>query len=423
MENYESIVRILFRKIVLLTIVVCILASIYLVIWDRQYDRIALNIVMIGFAMCAYAITQYGKMIVAYHFTMVGTIAILSAFIVSTGVYFNSLIMMGTTLSIFTLMFYSDRRIQWFYIGVILLFEFFLFHHTMGEQGFNLSDQFFPEYLSGVFHILVIYLVGYYFMEHIRKSNEEIDIAKKSIVAQDESLRKQEESLQKYIESNSNLEIFTSLASHELKSPMRIIKSFVDLIVKRRKDLSEDQIEDYLNMISTNSEKMSNLVDALYEMGSVSQMELNKLPIGLPSFVDSIITEETQVYPNSEVSVDYDTDKVYGDSDLLRRLFSNLVSNALKFSSTGSGAIVQIHCFERRGYFCFKICDNGIGITEDKRNEVFELFNRQTNYSEYKGLGIGLALSKKIVDMHAGTIHILDSDIGGVCFEVRLPLF
>ena len=212
------------------------------------------------------------------------------------------------------------------------------------------------------------------------------------------------------------------MASHELKSPMRIIKSFVDLISKRRKDLSEEQIEDYLSMISTNSEKMSNLVDALHDLGSVSQLELKKELIDLKPFIGSIIADETQDYKRSEVSEDYQIEQVFGDPDLLMRLFSNLVSNALKFSSSDSDPVVHLKCFERRGYFCFRISDNGIGIAEDKRTVVFELFNRQTNYSDYKGLGIGLALSKKIVDMHAGTIHILDSDLGGVCFEVRLPM-
>jgi signal transduction histidine kinase len=203
---------------------------------------------------------------------------------------------------------------------------------------------------------------------------------------------------------------------------MRIIKSFVDLISKRRKDLSEEQIEDYLNMISTNSEKMSNLVDALHDLGSVSQGDLKKENILLKPFIESIKAEESQSYRDSHISIEYHIDRVFGDPDLLRRLFSNLLSNALKFSSAESTAIVDIQCFERRGYFCFRISDNGIGIAEEKRTEVFELFNRQTNYSDYKGLGIGLALSKKIVDMHASTIHILDIDLGGVCFEVRLPL-
>jgi len=292
----------------------------------------------------------------------------------------------------------------------------------MGEQGLNLSDKFLPEYLSGVFHVLVIYIVGYYFMEYIRQSSEKIEIAQHAIAQQDDDLRKQEQRLQRYIESNMNLENFTSLASHELKSPMRIIKSFVDLISKRRKDLSEEQVEDYLNMISTNSEKMSNLVDALHDLGSVSQHALQKQQIELKPFIDSILKEEHQNNPEADITMANEIDGVFGDADLLRRLFSNLVSNALKFSVPDTSTIVQIHCFERRGLFCFQISDNGIGIADDKRNEVFELFNRQTNYSDYKGLGIGLALSKKIVDLHGGTIHILDTNLGGVCFEVRLPL-
>ncbi len=183
---------------------------------------------------------------------------------------------------------------------------------------------------------------------------------------------------------------------------MRIMKSFVNLIFKQRKELSEDQIEDYLNMISINSEKMSNLVDALDDLSSVSQQDPIKEMISLNPLIESRKAEESQTYIGSTISIDYDIDRVFGELDLLRRLFSNLLSNALMFSSRDSKALIHIRCFERRGCFCYRISYNGIGINPDKRNEVFELFNRHTNYVDYKGLGIGSALSKKIVEMHAG---------------------
>ena len=203
---------------------------------------------------------------------------------------------------------------------------------------------------------------------------------------------------------------------------MRIIKFFADLISQRGDDLSLEQIKDYLKMISTNSERMSNLVDSLHDLSSVSQSNLNKVLFKIEPFIESTLSEEVRQNDETKISLQFDIERVYGDAELLRRLFSNLISNALKFSASEPNPVVKIHCFDRRTYFCFRISDNGIGIADNKREEVFELFNRQTNYSDYKGLGIGLALSKKIVDMHSGTIHILNSDLGGVCVEVRLPL-
>ncbi len=421
MNSFETSVKLLYQRLMISVIGVCIVLSLYYLFYGK-IDQMLPNVLLLFVGATSYALAKTGREKIAYHFTLLAVIFLNIAFFFTVRSQFYSIIMMGCSLTIYSLVFFTEQRVQFIYVVIIILLELLLFHQAMAEDGLNLSDNFWPEYIAGVFHVSVVYLFGYYFMQRLRQSNLEIDRRTTEIVQQDHDLKEQEESLQRYIESNTSLENFTSLASHELKSPMRIIKSFVDLISKRRKDLSEEQIEDYLNMISTNSEKMSNLVDALHDLGSVSQRDLKKEHIQIKPFIESIKADETLAYIDADVSVDYDIDRVFGDPDLLRRLFSNLLSNALKFSSSDSTARVYIHCFERRGYFCFRISDNGIGIAQEKRTEVFELFNRQTNYSDYKGLGIGLALSKKIVDMHAGTIHILDSDLGGVCFEVRLPL-
>jgi len=108
-------------------------------------------------------------------------------------------------------------------------------------------------------------------------------------------------------------------------------------------------------------------------------------------------------------------------SEYVNEVVSNLIGNALKFSKPGISPIIRIETTVEDGYHVISIHDNGIGVAEEFRENIFKIYQRLHSEAEYKGSGIGLSICKKIVELHRGTVWVEDSQLGGSSFIVRLP--
>ncbi len=421
MNYFDVSIKILYERIIYAMLGVCVALFVFY-LWTENYNLCIPNLTFIILSICSLYLSKTGREHIAYHLTLIIALLVNVILFFLFHSQFYSIILMGSSMTIYTLVFIPKLKYQRIYLFFIMVVEFLLFHQAMDQQGIQLTSLFWPEYFTGIFHIGIVYIIGYYFINNLKLAHTELDQISVSLEKKNKNITAQKEELQKYVESNSKLENFAFLASHELKSPLRSIKSFIDLIRIKKDTLSPDQVSDYLDIVSSNSEKMSLLIDALQDLGSVAQKQLDIEEVEVRPLIESIVAERILDDVTAEVSLQLNTDYLWGDIGLLTRLFSNLLGNAIKFRHKGIPPKVKIECEEHRGKFVFRISDNGIGISSEKRQEVFELFNRQNTYQEYQGMGIGLALSKKIVDMHNGTISIKDSTLGGVTFEVRLPI-
>ncbi len=226
---------------------------------------------------------------------------------------------------------------------------------------------------------------------------------------------------------NKEFESFAYIASHDLQEPLHTITSFSDFMYEDYYDKLDDDAKENLIYIKEGCSRMSQLISSLLDYSRIgNKRQLHQInPKALLSNVikdfSAKITSTT-----TEVVIGGFPDFIYGYPTELRMLFQNLISNAIKFKKPEVNPEICIEGFKKDAnetfseVWQFSVKDNGIGIAEEHKSKIFEIFQRLHTRDEYEGTGIGLAHCKKIVDLHQGDIWI-DSTLGeGTIFNFTL---
>lgn len=232
--------------------------------------------------------------------------------------------------------------------------------------------------------------------------------------------------------SNSDLQQFTSVASHDLKEPLRKIQFFGNMLAERA--TLDETLSGYLDKIIRSSRRMSGLIDDLLSFASLSQPNLFQ-HTNINSIIDDILVDLELSIAEKNAIINVDVIPVLEVIPaLIRQLFQNLLSNALKFSKPGTQPRIQITAqlvnnptadseqVINGSYYRIAVTDNGIGFDEIYSEKIFTIFQRLNGVSEYEGTGIGLAIAKKIVARHNGLIQAHSSPGQGATFIVILPV-
>ena len=221
--------------------------------------------------------------------------------------------------------------------------------------------------------------------------------------------------------SNQDLEQFAYVASHDLQEPLRTIDNFVGLLDKKYSKQTDKETTQYFKFIVNATSKMQNLIKDLLEFSRVGKnmlftiVDCNKVLQEVIADLDISIKESNAKIITATLPV------LQGNETELKRLFQNLISNAIKFHKKNVFPEISITVEEKEKEYLFAIKDNGIGIEEKYMNKLFIIFQRLHSAEEYPGTGIGLATCKKIVTMHGGKIW-LESKVGeGSTFYFTLP--
>lgn len=237
-------------------------------------------------------------------------------------------------------------------------------------------------------------------------------------VAAQRQLERQAEALK---ESNAELEQFAYVASHDLKEPLRTIGGFAQLLDRRYARELDDEANEFLQFITSGVGRMQALIDALLSYSRVGRHELRKQPVALEDVVKSKINDLAQLIYDRRAQVTYGSlPTVHADPSLLPLLMQNLIGNGIKFSQED---VPTIHITARHmpGHWRIGVRDNGIGIAPEQQRRIFDMFQRLHGVGEYDGTGIGLAISRKVVERHGGKIWV-ESDAGrGATFYFTLP--
>jgi signal transduction histidine kinase/ActR/RegA family two-component response regulator len=246
------------------------------------------------------------------------------------------------------------------------------------------------------------------------------------------------ERTEELVETNRHLELtnyelqqFTSVASHDLKEPLRKIQFFGNLL-KEKAELKKEH-EVYLQKVINSSKRMNGLIDDLLSFASVSS-PAPFVPTDLDDIINGILSDLELLIEEKKAKVDVEhLPVVEAIPGLMRQLFQNIISNALKFTEPDVPAVVTIRSevfvsTETIGgsapgteLFRIDIADNGIGFDEMFTPKIFTLFQR-LHTREYEGTGIGLAIAKKIVEKHNGDILVKSKPGEGSVFSVLLPV-
>jgi hypothetical protein len=231
------------------------------------------------------------------------------------------------------------------------------------------------------------------------------------------------------LRSNTDLEEFAHIASHDLKEPLRKVRAFGDMLtMKCSESLSEDG-RDYLGRMQNAVERMQNLLDSLLSYSRVMKKTEPFAPIDLNESVGEALSNlEVLIHDKQAAVVVGQLPTVRADPVQMIQLFQNLIGNALKFQRNGEHPQISIYAHpkgnERSGKeSAYEICveDNGIGFDAKHLDKIFMPFQRLHGRSEYEGSGIGLAVCRKIAERHGGSITAKGTPGIGSTFQVTLP--
>ncbi|MCC6726727.1 MAG: hypothetical protein IT258_19655 [Saprospiraceae bacterium] len=223
---------------------------------------------------------------------------------------------------------------------------------------------------------------------------------------------------------NHDLEQFAYASSHDLQEPLRTISNFVTILNKQlHHQMTEDQ-RLYMSLVLNSTERMKNLIHAILEYSRIGRnkqlerIDCNEMLKEVIADLNFSIEAANSTIKLGQLPV------VNGYKAELATLFQNLISNALKFRKADIAPIVEISGSADEDGYLFCVSDNGIGIDPQFADKVFHLFSRLHNKDEYEGTGIGLTHSKKIVELHDGTIWLEHCPGGGAafCFKISNSL-
>lgn len=236
----------------------------------------------------------------------------------------------------------------------------------------------------------------------------------------DAALKQQAEKL---AQSNRELEQFAYVASHDLQEPLRKIQAFGDRLRTKCGSELTDDAQDCLKRMQNAAARMQILIQDLLALSRVSSQSQPFAPVDLADVVQLVISDLELRIEQLKARVEVGSlPTLVGDRIQLAQLLQNLIGNALKFHKPGEIPVVKVWSETQLGRSRIVIEDNGIGFDEKYLDRVFQIFQRLHGRNEYDGTGIGLAICRKIVERHGGTITASSAPGQGAKFIVTLPL-
>jgi light-regulated signal transduction histidine kinase (bacteriophytochrome) len=200
-----------------------------------------------------------------------------------------------------------------------------------------------------------------------------------------------------------------------------MIGSFTQLLAKRYKDRLDSNADEFIGFIVDGVNRMQSLITDLLEFSRVGRTTRPLAPTDLEESLTRALANLQGAIAESGVSIEHDSlPRVWGDHAQLSRLFQNLVGNAIKFRSHEPSRI-KISAEKRDADWVISVRDNGIGIDPRHSDRIFVLFQRLHDRGQYPGTGIGLAICKKIVELHGGSIWLESLPGAGACFRFTVP--
>jgi light-regulated signal transduction histidine kinase (bacteriophytochrome) len=234
--------------------------------------------------------------------------------------------------------------------------------------------------------------------------------------------------------ANKDLDNFAFMASHDLQEPLRKIRIFSDRLNVKFRDVLEEDGRMNIERIQKACERMQALIDDILTFSKLSNENKSFQNSDLDALVHDILSEmEGYIREKKAKIVVEKLPFVFGNPGLIRSMFYNLISNALKYSKRGEDPVIQIrseevmavdenmHDGQFKTYCRIYIEDNGIGFDQQYADQIFGMFKRLHQNSEYEGTGIGLSICKKIAEEHNGSISVTSMVGQGSTFVVSLP--
>ncbi|WP_235062917.1 sensor histidine kinase [Paramagnetospirillum caucaseum] len=222
--------------------------------------------------------------------------------------------------------------------------------------------------------------------------------------------------------SNEELEQFAYVASHDLRQPLRVVGSYVSLLEEELMGSLGGESLEYMGFVRDGVRRMDRLITDLLAYSRVGRV-IGDAPFTAAEAVRSALADLQIEIEDSDATVNVAEalPTLYGDRGEMERLFLNLIGNALKYRRPDQAPHVSVECEDAGDQWLFRVRDNGIGIPPEHAERVFGIFQRLHARDEYEGTGVGLAIVKKIIDRHGGTIRVEPHDGPGAVLAFSWP--
>lgn len=328
---------------------------------------------------------------------------------------------------------YDGIRSRILNIGYLILLQVVSFYytshyHSIYEQYVDFNDSLIVLTFTtlGLF-ILVFQFIraGKSFQEEQKKLNEDLDaknrqlqqnIADKMLL--NKELQKKTRDLQ---QSNDFLESYTYITSHDLKSPMRTILSFSELLSKKLKNVQDEDVQDYLNFIKTGALQFNAIIEGIIENAQNNRSSLQLESVDCNELMEQLESRLRFKLEQNRAVLRYERlPVIWADRRMITQIFEKLVDNGLKYNTSERPAVFISHQ-ETDDIYEFSVADNGIGIQAPYQEDVFKMFKKLHRPEEFSGSGVGLALCKKIVELHQGEIWLDQLAGSGSVFRFTIP--
>jgi light-regulated signal transduction histidine kinase (bacteriophytochrome) len=233
--------------------------------------------------------------------------------------------------------------------------------------------------------------------QSLSKSRDELKILTEDLKIKTEQLSK----------SNADLEQFAYAASHDLQEPLRMVTSFLTKLNEKYGELFDEKGKRYLYFAVDGALRMKQLVNDILAFSKVGSAAEALQPVDIQQIIDEIkIMQRSEIELSKARFVCSPMPEVNTLKTPLKQVFSNLVSNALKYRRADTAPIIEITASETASHYQFLVKDNGIGVSPEYFEKIFIIFKRLHAKDEYNGTGIGLAIVKKNVELLGGRIWI-----------------
>jgi len=222
--------------------------------------------------------------------------------------------------------------------------------------------------------------------------------------------------------SNQELAQFAYVASHDLQEPLRMVGSYLELLSRRYEDKLDDEAQEFIGFAVDGATRMKRLINDLLGYSRAGSTPLKLETVEARRLVDVVLgslalqIEETK----ADVRVGM-LPKVRVDPIQYGRVFQNLIENAIKYRAPDRAPLIRVEAVRTDNGWRFSVADNGIGIDPIFKDKVFEIFKRLHGRERYAGTGIGLAVTKLVVERHGGRVWVEPNPGGGSVFSFTLP--
>lgn len=205
--------------------------------------------------------------------------------------------------------------------------------------------------------------------------------------------------------TNKELESFSYSVSHDLRAPLRAIDGYTRMILRDQRDNLDDDAKRKFDLIRSNTQIMGKLIDDLLSFSRLGRLELNMSRLDMESLVNDVWMELQIINPGRKIDLKIrNIPPGWGDRTLIKQVYSNLLSNALKYTNFRDNVYVEVGGYKEGDEYIYYVKDNGVGFDMEYYDKLFGVFQRLHSADEYEGTGVGLAIVQRIIHRHGGRV-------------------